>query len=62
MAADYVYSNQRLPYSQSGQWGYFRVLPTNDQRILSLSGVAPGVKEAKVPNLDQGQIAPVAFK
>jgi hypothetical protein len=62
MAADYVYSNQRLPYSQSGQWGYFRVLPTNDQRILPLRGGAPGVKEAKEPDSDKGQISPVAFK
>lgn len=62
MPADYVYNNQRLPYSQSGQWGYFRVLPTNDRRILPLRGVAPGVEEAKVPDSDKGQISPVAFK
>jgi hypothetical protein len=34
--ADYVWSNQRLPYSQSGQWGYLRVLPPQDSRLRSL--------------------------
>ncbi len=63
LAADYVYSNQRLPYSQSGQWGYFRVLPTKDQRILPLrGGSASGAKEAKVPQPEDGKIEPVAFK
>ena len=37
LEGDYLWSNQRLPYTQSGQWGYFRVLPTGDQRILPLS-------------------------
>jgi hypothetical protein len=46
MPGDYVWSNQRLPYSQSGQWGYLRVLPSGDQRIKALSGVRPGVKQA----------------
>jgi hypothetical protein len=47
LPGDYVWSNQRLPYSQSGQWGYLRVLPTGDQRLLPLSGAAPGVKKAE---------------
>ena len=36
LPGDYVYSNQRLPYSQSGQWGYVRVLPSGDTRLLPL--------------------------
>ncbi|HNA48004.1 MAG TPA: hypothetical protein PK312_12525, partial [Nitrospira sp.] len=43
---DYVWSNQRLPYAQSGQWGLLKVLPTDDQRILPLSQQAPSVKRA----------------
>ncbi len=35
--ADYVWSNQRLPYSQSGQWGYLRVLPQGDSRLRPLT-------------------------
>ena len=62
MSGDYVYSNQRLPYSQSGQWGYFRVLPKGDQRILPLGGVSPGVKEAKVSQPAESLVQPVAFK
>ncbi|MDR4485063.1 MAG: hypothetical protein R3B95_17965 [Nitrospirales bacterium] len=59
---DYVWSNQRLPYSQSGQWGYFRVLPGNDQRILPLDGAGSGVKEAKLAQEHVVQVKPVEPK
>ena len=36
LPGDYVWNNQRLPYAQSGQWGYLRVLPAVDQRLRSL--------------------------
>ncbi len=49
LAGDYVWSNGRLPYSQSGQWGYLRVLPNTDQRILPLEG---GVSSSKQAALD----------
>ncbi|RMH07244.1 MAG: LysM peptidoglycan-binding domain-containing protein [Nitrospirae bacterium] len=62
LPADYVYGNARLPYSQSGQWGYFRVLPSGDQRILPLGGATPGKHEAKVTQPDAGPVKPVAFK
>ncbi|MDE3225281.1 MAG: hypothetical protein KGN30_07715, partial [Nitrospirota bacterium] len=62
MAGDYVYSNQRLPYSQSGQWGYLRVLPAGDQRILPLAGSAAGMKSAQTDLPAAGQAIPVAAK
>jgi hypothetical protein len=62
MAGDYVYSNQRLPYSQSGQWGYLRVLPAGDQRLLPLSGAAAGVKSAEAGEPGSVQTIPVASK
>jgi hypothetical protein len=62
LAGDYVYSNQRLPYSQSGQWGYLRVLPTGDQRLLPLAGAAQGVKKAAVEQPEAVQVIPVASK
>jgi len=62
MAGDYVYSNQRLPYSQSGQWGYLRVLPAGDQRILPLAGAAAGMKSAQQEEPAQAQAIPVAAK
>ncbi len=37
LPGDYVWANARLNYVQAGQWGYLRVLPADDQRILSLS-------------------------
>ncbi|HET7057896.1 MAG TPA: hypothetical protein VFI05_04140, partial [Nitrospiraceae bacterium] len=48
LAGDYLWSNQRLPYTQSGQWGYFRVLPTGDQRILPLSQSRSGAKQTEL--------------
>ena len=49
MPGDYVWSNQRLPYSQSGQWGYLRVLPLGDARIKSLTGAHAGAQQAAAP-------------
>ena len=60
MPGDYVYSNQRLPYSQSGQWGYLRVLPSGDQRLLPLAGASAGMKSASFDNATQ--VIPVAAK
>ena len=50
MPGDYVWSNQRLPYLQSGQWGYLRVLPANDGRIKSLTGAQAGAQQAAKPS------------
>jgi len=44
---DFVWSNQRLPYTQSGQWGYLRVLPAGDSRIQPLGAVGMGAKRAE---------------
>jgi hypothetical protein len=34
---DYIWQNHRMPYMESGQWGYLRVLPAGDQRVLPLN-------------------------
>jgi hypothetical protein len=60
LPGDYVYSNQRLPYSQSGQWGYVRVLPSGDTRLLPLAGAGAGTKNASVEQ--PVQVIPVAAK
>jgi hypothetical protein len=60
LPGDYVYSNQRLPYSQSGQWGYVRVLPSGDTRLLPLAGAGAGTKSASVEQ--PAQLIPVAAK
>ncbi|MGV7228340.1 MAG: hypothetical protein ACQ9IQ_06740 [Nitrospirales bacterium] len=62
MAGDYVWSNGRLPYSQSGQWGYLRVLPSTDQRILPLSGSVSSNKQAKLDDLGTPKIIPTVAK
>jgi FtsP/CotA-like multicopper oxidase with cupredoxin domain len=51
---DFVWSNQRLPYTQSGQWGYFRVLPAGDSRIQPLGIVGTGAKRAEIQSEPQG--------
>ncbi len=60
LPGDYVYSNQRLPYSQSGQWGYVRVLPSGDTRLLPLTGAGASMKSASVE--PPVQVIPVAAK
>ncbi|HQY58195.1 MAG: multicopper oxidase domain-containing protein [Nitrospira sp.] len=52
LPGDYVWSNQRLPYAQSGQWGLMKVLPHDDQRILPLSQQAPSIKRAGLESGD----------
>ena len=61
LVGDYVYSTQGLPYSQSGQWGYMRVLPAGDQRLLPLTGATAGMKSAERERQDV-QAVPVAAK
>jgi len=61
LPGDYVWGNQRLPYSQSGQWGYFRVLPTGDSRILPLSKSDVGSQKAEAQPVE-GQARPTALK
>jgi len=61
LVGDYLWSNQRLPYTQSGQWGYFRVLPAGDQRILPLSKDEVGAKRAQLQP-EQLQVVPTALK
>ncbi|MDH3503462.1 MAG: LysM peptidoglycan-binding domain-containing protein, partial [Nitrospirota bacterium] len=63
MAGDYVWSNGRLPYSQSGQWGYLRVLPNTDQRILPLEGSQSSSKQAALnPASGEPRIIPTVAK
>ncbi|TAJ34375.1 MAG: hypothetical protein EPO64_00860, partial [Nitrospirae bacterium] len=64
LVGDYIWSNQRLPYTQSGQWGYFRVLPAGDQRILPLSSGAGAPKSAEAQPSQPGvaQAIPTAMK
>jgi len=64
VSGDYVWANARLNYLQAGQWGYFRVLPAGDQRILPLASGAVGVKSAEAQPNQPGvaQAIPTAMK
>ena len=62
MAGDYVWSNGRLPYSQSGQWGYLRVLPVNDQRILPLGSASMSQRHVGGDQPEVLQATPASFK
>ena len=57
---DFVWSNERLPYSQSGQWGYLRVLPVGDSRIQPLGANGSGARQADVQ--PEPQAIPTAMK
>jgi hypothetical protein len=62
LKGDYVWSNGRLPYSQSGQWGYLRVLPAGDQRILPLGGATPGQRSVDADEAVPFKATPASFK
>ena len=62
MPGDYVWSNQRLPYAQSGQWGYLRVLPAGDSRIKALTDSRSSSQQAEVGKEDHGAVLPVSMK
>lgn len=47
IVGDYIWKNQRPAYANAGQWGLFRVLPTDDQRIKPLTPQVPPTKTAK---------------
>jgi FtsP/CotA-like multicopper oxidase with cupredoxin domain len=59
-AGDFVWSNNRLPYAQSGQWGYLRVLPAGDSRIQPLGTAGAGTKQAEMQPEPRG--IPTALK
>ena len=44
----YIWQNHRMQYTQAGQWGYLRVLPAGDTKVLPLTA-GPGAKTAEVP-------------
>ena len=62
MAGDYVWSNGRLPYSQSGQWGYLRVLPANDQRILPLGSASMSQRHVDGAQPEVLKATPASFR
>ena len=56
---DYIWANARLNYQQAGQWGYLRVLPTGDQRILPLGATMSNAK--RVESHPEHQVLPTAM-
>jgi hypothetical protein len=46
LAGDYVYMNHRAAYIDAGQWGFLKVLPKGDKKILALSPTDPGFRFA----------------
>jgi len=62
LPGDYIWQNHRMPYAQAGQWGYLRVLPVGDHRILPLNSGGAGTKTAGNPQGEQpGSPVPVSL-
>jgi hypothetical protein len=47
VVGDYLWKNQRPAFANAGQWGLFKVLPADDQRILPLTPQIPPTKTAE---------------
>jgi hypothetical protein len=67
---DYLWQNHRMPYAQAGQWGYLRVVPAGDRRILPLNsgeaggrtaGVQPEAAPEKVSGVEEKAPGPVSM-
>jgi FtsP/CotA-like multicopper oxidase with cupredoxin domain len=56
---DYIWQNHRMPYAQAGQWGYLRVLPAGDRRILPLNSGGTGMRTVGLP--ESGDAVPVSL-
>jgi hypothetical protein len=54
LPGDYLWQNHRMPYTQAGQWGYLRVLPAGDRRLLPLNSGGPGGRTAEAPQDNSG--------
>ena len=62
LPGDYIWQNHRMPYAQAGQWGYMRVLPVGDKRILPLNGGGASTKTAEAPQSEpNGNAVPVSL-
>lgn len=59
LPGDYVYMNHRAAYLDAGQWGFLRVLPKGDKRILALSPTASDFKYAR--DADTGKAVPASL-
>jgi hypothetical protein len=46
LPGNYVWQNHRMPYAAAGQWGYLRVLPEGDLRILPLNSARTSIHTA----------------
>ena len=56
----YLWQNHRMPYAQAGQWGYLRVLPVGDRKILPLNSGGTGGRTAEAPeNSGSGELSEV---
>ena len=50
IVGDYLWKNQRPAFANAGQWGLFKVMPIEDQRILPLMPQVPPTKRAESEN------------
>ncbi|MBI3358498.1 MAG: multicopper oxidase domain-containing protein [Nitrospirae bacterium] len=58
LPGNYVWQNHRMPFAAAGQWGYLRVLPEGDLKILPLNGARSPVNTASIEQ--EGVAVPVS--
>ena len=57
---DYVWQNHRMPFAAAGQWGYLRVLPAGDRKLLPLNNGEASSKTVSVPEGAPGPLSMLA--
>jgi hypothetical protein len=53
LPGDYIWQNHRMPYAAAGQWGYLRVLPAGDRKLLPLNRGGIGTQTAEAPSTEE---------
>jgi manganese oxidase len=61
IVGDYLWKNQRPAFANAGQWGLFKVLPVDDQRIKPLMPQVPPTRTAEQPS-GKAQASPTSMK
>jgi manganese oxidase len=61
IVGDYLWKNQRPAFANAGQWGLFKVLPVDDQRIKPLMPQVPPTRTAEQPS-GKAKASPTSLK
>ena len=57
LPGNYVWQDHRMPYAQAGEWGYLRVLPAGDRKVLPLNSGGPTLRSVQTSPVTDDALA-----